>query len=76
MMYVNDYNGWTPAALAVCANDQGGKWVIHCRHSGMANCLFADGHVKGLSKSEIVGKYAIVGFWAHDGFHENQVVEE
>lgn len=58
-----------------CANTMGG-WYIHCRHSRMANCLFADGHVKALSKSQIVGKYAIVGLYAHDGFPDSQVVEE
>ncbi|MCK4325534.1 DUF1559 domain-containing protein, partial [bacterium] len=26
---------------------------IHVRHSGMANCLFGDGHVEALSKAEI-----------------------
>lgn len=61
---------------AIRARDENGNEAIHCRHSKIANCLFADGHVKGLFKSEIVGKYAIVGEYAHDGFHDNQVVEE
>ena len=45
-------------------------YCIYCRHNKVANCLFADGHVKGLHKSEIVGKYG------QSGFDTSQVIED
>ena len=51
-----------------------GERLVHLRHSGVGNFLFADGHVKSLGKSDLLGKYGDAnGTW---NFQEIDIDEQ
>jgi prepilin-type processing-associated H-X9-DG protein len=42
-----------------CLIENNSGWEIHLRHSGLANVLFADGHVKAVAKEELAENWFI-----------------